>query len=301
MFGKGGFAMKKLLMIVNPVAGQKRMRASLLDVITTLSGGGYESTVLPTARRGDAVEFAKRAAEFDLVVICGGDGTLNEVIDGMLSVGATTPVGYIPCGSTNDFGSSMGLPLDVRRAAKVITGGMPHPLDIGKMCGRIFSYVASFGAFTATSYNAPQEVKNVLGHAAYVLEGIRDLPSIRPYRLSFETADGKTYKGDYVFGAIANSTSFGGVIHLKEELVSTNDGLFEVLLIKMPKNLIEFNTILNSLSNSEFNNKCCEFFKSSSLKITSEVPIAWSLDGEYLLTEGTVEMTTLRGAVNLVK
>ena len=219
----------------------------------------------------------------------------------MISAGATTPLGYIPCGSTNDFGSSMGLPLDVRRAAKLITTAMPRPLDIGKMCGRIFSYVASFGAFTATSYNAPQEVKNVFGHAAYVLEGIRDLSSIRPNKLSFVTADGKTYRGDYVFGAIANSTSFGGVIHLKEELVSLNDGLFEVLLIKMPKNIIDLNTILNSLSLSEFDNNCFEFFKTASLQITSEEPIAWSLDGEYLQTAGTVEMTALRGAVNFVK
>ena len=293
--------MKKLLMIVNPVAGTKRLRTTLLDVLTILSSGGYESTVLPTARRGDAVEFAKRASKYDLVVCCGGDGTLNEVIGGMISAGATTPLGYIPCGSTNDFGSSMGLPLDVRRAAKLITTAMPRPLDIGKMCGRILSYVASFGAFTATSYNAPQEVKNIFGHAAYVLEGIRDLSSIRPNKLSFVTADGKTCRGEYVFGAIANSTSFGGVIHLKEELVSLNDGLFEVLLIKMPKNIIDLNTILNSLSLSEFDNNCFEFFKTASLQITSAEPIAWSLDGEYLQTAGTVEMTALRGAVNFVK
>lgn len=293
--------MKKLLMILNPVAGTRRMRTTLLDVITILSSGGYESTVLPTARRGDAVEFAKRAAKYDLVVCCGGDGTLNEVINGMIFAGATTPLGYIPCGSTNDFGTSMGLPLDVRRAAKLITTAMPRPLDIGKMCGRIFSYVASFGAFTATSYNAPQEVKNVFGHAAYVLEGIRDLSSIRPNKLSFVTADGKTYSDEYVFGAIANSTSFGGVIRLKEELVSLNDGLFEVLLIKMPKNIIDLNTILNSLSLSEFDNNCFEFFKTSTLTITSDEPIAWSLDGEYLQTAGTVEMTALRGAINFVK
>lgn len=291
---------KKLLMIVNPVAGTKRLKPALLDVVSIFSAGGYRTTVMVTGRRGDATEFAAHGGEYDLVVCCGGDGTLNEVVSGMLDAGVTIPLGYIPCGSTNDFASSMSISADVKKAAHAIADGMPLPLDVGKFNDSYFTYVASFGAFTAASYSAPQDVKNVLGHAAYVFEGIKDLSSIKPYPMRFNCG-GKIIEGEYVFGAIANSTSFGGIVKLKDELVSLNDGMFEVLLIKMPRTLGDLNIIINSLTTSSFDNSRFEFFKASELTVLPSEPTAWSLDGEYKRTDGEVMIKNLHGAVNFVK
>lgn len=292
--------LKKLLLIVNPVAGKKRLKNMLLDVVQIFARGGYATTVMVTGRRGEASDFAAHGGEYDLIVCCGGDGTLNEVISGMLDHGVTIPLGYIPCGSTNDFATSMGISSDIKKAAESIANGLPLPLDVGKFGDRYFSYVSSFGAFTATSYTTAQDVKNILGHTAYVLEGIKDLQSIKPYHLKFVSGD-TVYEDDYVFGAIANSTSFGGIVKLKNELVSLNDGLFEVLLIKMPKTLADLNVIINALTTSNFENKRFAFFKASRLTITSDEPIAWSLDGEYMRTEGEVAMTNLHGAINFIK
>ena len=292
--------LKKLLLIVNPVAGKKRLKNMLLDVVQIFARGGFATTVMVTGRRGEASEFAACGSEYDLIVCCGGDGTLNEVISGMLDHGVTIPLGYIPCGSTNDFAASMGISSDIKKAAESIANGLPLPLDVGKFGDRHFTYVSSFGAFTATSYTTAQDVKNVLGHTAYVFEGIKDLQSIKPYRMKFVSGDA-VYEGEYVFGAIANSTSFGGIVKLKNELVSLNDGLFEVLLIKMPKTIADLNVIINSLTTSNFENTRFEFFKASKLTITSEEPIAWSLDGEYMRTEGEVAMSNLHGVINFIK
>ena len=292
--------LKKLLLIVNPVAGKKRLKPLLLDVVQIFARGGYATTVMVTGRRGEATEFVAQGGSYDLIVCCGGDGTLNEVVSGMLDHGVTIPLGYIPCGSTNDFATSMGISMDVRKSAEAIANGLPLPLDVGKFGERYFTYVSSFGAFTAASYTTAQDVKNILGHAAYVLEGIKDLQSIKPYRLKFVLED-TVYEGDYVFGAIANSTSFGGIVKLKDELVSLNDGLFEVLLVKMPRTIADLNAIINALTTSNFENKRFEFFKASKLTISSAEPIAWSLDGEYMRTEGEVQMTNLHGVVNFIK
>ena len=197
-------------------------------------------------------------------------------------------------------GASMGIPADIKKAAHAIANSMPLPLDVGKFDDSYFTYVASFGAFTAASYNAPQDVKNVFGHAAYVFEGIKDLGSIKPYHVKL-VADGRELSGEYVFGAVANSTSFGGIVRLKDELVSLNDGMFEVLLIKMPKMLGDLSTIINSLTNSRFDNDRFEFFKASELVVTPAEPTAWSLDGEYKRTEGAVHIRNLHGAVNFIK
>ena len=291
---------KKLLLIVNPVAGKMRIKGALMDVIRIFAEGDFAVTVMVTNRRGDAVEFAGAGAAYDLIVCCGGDGTLNEVISGMLTAGISIPLGYIPCGSTNDFGSSMGLSSNIKKAAHAIADGMPRPLDVGKFGDRYFTYVASFGAFTAASYSASQDVKNVLGHAAYVFEGIRDLQSIKPQHMKFET-ENEVYEGDYVFGAIANSTSFGGIVKLSDKIVSLNDGLFEVILIKMPKTLGDLNVIINSLTTSNFENSRFDFFKTSSLEIVPELPTAWSLDGEYLRTDRAIKMKNLHGAIQFVK
>ena len=292
--------LKKLLLIINPVAGKKRMKNYLLDVIQIFGRGGYSTTVFVTARRGEATEAILKAKDFDLVVCCGGDGTLNEAICGIMKYKSNTPLGYIPCGSTNDFANSMGLPLDIRKCAEAIAMGAPTPLDIGKFNDKYFSYVASFGAFTATSYSVSQDVKNFWGHAAYIFEGIKDLSSVKPYHMKL-IADDQEFEGDYVFGAIANTKSFGGIIKLKDELVSLNDGLFEVLLIKMPKNILDLNAIITSLTTSKFDNKNFEFIKASNITVIPADPIPWSLDGEYVHPDAEIKIANLHGAVDFYR
>lgn len=291
---------KKLLMIINPVAGTKKLKPLLLPVLEILANGGFTTTVMITGRRGDASAFAMCGSEYDMVLCCGGDGTLNEVINGMLRGSVTVPLGYIPCGSTNDFANSMGLPSNIKQAAMTVANGLPIPLDVGRFNQRYFTYVASFGIFTSSSYSTPQEAKNLLGRTAYVLEGMLDLQAIKTQHVKIKS-DKRTLQGDYVFGAIANSKSFGGIVKLRDELVSLNDGEFEVLLVRMPKTIGDLNTIVNSLYTSNFDNKCFDFFKASRLQIESDMPIAWSLDGEYVRTDGEVEISNLHGVIQFIK
>lgn len=291
---------KKLLFIINPVAGKKRMKNYILDVLNIFADEGFASTVMITGRRGDATRFATYGDEYDLIVCSGGDGTLNEVISGMLKAGVQTPLAYIPCGSTNDFASTMGLSLDIRKRAQSLIKAHPLPLDIGSFNDKYFTYVASFGAFTAASYSAPQDAKNFWGPLAYVFEGMKDIHSIKPYHVKF-VADGKTYEDDYVFGAIANSKSFGGIVKLKEELVCLNDGLFEVLLIKMPKTIADLNTIISSLTTSDFNNVHFEFFKAEKLTVMPEEFFPWSLDGEYVHPREEIKVKNLHGIIDFCK
>ena len=253
-----------------------------------------------TGRRGDATRFASYGAEYDLIVCAGGDGTLNEVISGMLKSDVHTPLGYIPCGSTNDFATSMGISTNIKKCAESIVSAQPLPLDVGSFNDKYFTYVASFGAFTAASYSAPQDAKNFWGPIAYVFEGIKDLQSIKPYHVKFTSGD-EVYEDDYVFGAIANSTSFGGIVKLKDELVCLNDGLFEVLLIKMPQNIVDLNNIITNLSTNNFDKRHFDFFKASKLTVSPSEILPWSLDGEYVLPKEDITVENLHGIIEFCK
>lgn len=217
--------MKRLLLILNPCSGKKRANRALAEIVSIFNRGGYDVTVYTTAARGDATQVAaSRCREFDCVVCAGGDGTFNEVVSGVYAAGSDTPIGYIPAGSTNDFASSMHLSRNLLQAARDIVEGEPRTLDLGSFNGRCFSYVASFGAFTRASYATSQSVKNALGHLAYVLGGIKELPSIRSRHVRFLLDHETVLEDDYIFGAISNSTSVAGILTLSPEIVDMNDG-----------------------------------------------------------------------------
>ena len=206
--------MKKLLFIMNPFAGQKRANKFLPDIISLYNRAGYDVTTYMTGGPGDATSVAARLApDVDLIVCCGGDGTLNETISGVLHRGVDTPLGYIPAGSTNDFASTLKLSGNIMQAAQDILEGSPKSYDVGDFGGRYFSYVASFGAFTRTSYTTPQSSKNALGHTAYLLEGIQEISQLRKEHIRMEM-DGQVVEDDFLFGAISNSTSAGGILSL---------------------------------------------------------------------------------------
>ncbi|MBR5586817.1 MAG: diacylglycerol kinase family lipid kinase [Clostridia bacterium] len=293
----------KAMIIINPRAGKMRARTALFDVAETFCRAGYTPVVQITAERGDGTRFAIKAAKekFDLVVCCGGDGTLNEVITGIVSSGSDIPLGYIPTGSTNDFARTLGLNSVPKKAAQAIVSGAPSYIDAGKFGdSRYFSYIASFGMFTAASYNTQQTTKNVMGHMAYVLEGIRDIGLVKPYHLKVSTPE-KIYEGDYIFGSVTNSTSVGGIVKLEKSLVDLNDGLFEVALIKNPKDVAEFSRILIGLSNSDMSDPMFEFFKASELTFEAEEEFSWALDGEEASPGKVVEVKNINNAIKIVR
>ena len=293
--------LKSLHLIINPNAGVRQGRCFLPEMISLFNRAGWLCSVYVTEKRGDAADFARlHAGEANLVVACGGDGTLNEVITGLLQGGHKTPLGYIPCGSTNDFANGLELPLAPLLACDSIIFGQPRPLDTGLFgSNRYFSYTASFGAFTSVSWSTPQNVKNVIGHAAYILEGIRSLTDIRPIHMKIN-ADGREYEDDYIFGAVCNSTSLGGVLKLDDSEVHMSDGLFEALLIPFPQDLIALNRIITALRTRHYDDPSLLFLRASVFTFSGSSDIKWTLDGEEADGASTVEIRNIHNAVTLL-
>lgn len=292
---------KRMLMIFNAHAGTMKLKNYFMQVVDLFCEHNIDVTVYSTKIKGDATRVVKqRAKEFDLLVCCGGDGTLNEVVTGMMQIKDSPPIGYIPAGTTNDFAASMQIPLNILQAAKQIVCGTEYKLDVGAFNTRHFCYVASFGAFTESSYSAPQKMKNTLGHLAYVLEGVKDLSNIRPYKLRIETPK-ETWEGEYLFGSVSNSTSLGGVLKLNPNEVQMDDGLFEVLLIKAPKTPAEMQKIINGLLTQQYDGEIISFFSTPAITFYPTPIIPWALDGEYEKGAEEVRIRNLQQAIRLIK
>lgn len=292
--------MKKLLLIVNPCSGKKKTARYLSQIISIFNRADYAVTVHITSDRGEATAVAaERAADFDVIACAGGDGTFNEVISGMVSANATCPLGYIPAGSTNDFANSLGLSTNILQAARDILDSEPVSFDVGRFGERYFSYVASFGAFTRASYATSQSVKNALGHLAYILGGIKEIPSIHGYDVKFETQDGEVFEDSYIFGAISNSTSVGGVLTLDDSLVDLSDGLFELLLIRKPKNAVELGKCVSALLRQNYDSPMITFCPARKVTITADPGMDWTLDGEQEYGHTTVVAENLFHAIRV--
>ena len=293
--------MKKMLFVMNPFAGLKRANRHLTDILLTFSQAGYEVLTHMTLGQGDAVEVVERhGKDVDLVVCCGGDGTLNETVTGLLRAGADTPVGYIPAGSTNDFAASLKLSTNIPRAAQEIVEGQPVRYDVGKFGDRYFSYVASFGAFTKSSYTTPQSIKNALGHTAYVLSGITELSQISNEHIRMEI-DGQVVEDDFLFGAICNSTSVGGILTLDPKVVDMGDGLFEILLIRAPQSLAEISECIQALQNQQYNCAIMTFRSARKVRIYASPDMPWTLDGEKEDGHEMVDVENLHHAIQLIQ
>lgn len=274
---------QRVLLMVNPMAGRQKIRNELLYVVDTLTKAGYE-TIIYTTQGKDATRdlLAEKDSQFDRVICCGGDGTFNEILSATMHWNKRPILGYIPAGTTNDFAAGLKLPSDIREAAMNIVRGTPHTVDAGLFNTSYFSYVASFGAFTETSYSTPQNFKNALGHLAYILEGIKEIPAFTSYTVCVE-ADGQIYKDSYIFGAVSNARSVGGILKISDSLVDLNDGVFEVMMIKMPKTLMALSAIVTSLTSLnplKYDPSMFLFLQTKELKITFEQEMVWSLDGE---------------------
>ena len=292
--------MKKLLFVMNPYAGMRRANRFLTDILSLFNGRGYEVTVHMTAGPGDGARAVEAmAGRADLVVCAGGDGTFNETVTGLLRSGLDLPLGYIPCGSTNDFAASLHIPATPLKAAESIVNGHPFYLDVGRHNDRYFAYVASFGAFTRSSYSVPQATKNALGHFAYILEGMKDLDSLRPYRCRVETGE-EIFEGEFIFGAVCNSTSLGGIMKLDPSRVQMDDGAFELLLLRMPKTAIDLQSLIAAISRMDYNGPGVIFRHVQQVTVTTDEDLPWSLDGEYAPSAPRVELRNLPGAIPLM-
>ena len=293
--------MKKLLLIANPCAGMRKANRHMVDIISVLNRGGYDVSVHVTQQRGDAAKIAsQRAKDMDVVACCGGDGTFNETVTGILESGVDVPLGYIPAGSTNDFANSLQLPGNLLEAAQRIVEGTPCYYDIGRFGDRYFSYVASFGAFTKASYSTPQSVKNALGHTAYLLEGIQEISQIKDVHVMLETDD-EVIEDNFLFGAICNSTSLGGILTLDPKQVDMSDGKFEVLLVRAPRDLLEVRDCIQALQKQQYDCGMITFRSTSRVKVWASPLMSWTLDGEGEDGHKEVEIVNLHRAIRLLK
>ncbi len=275
--------MKTLLFIYNSTSGKGKISAELSPVVDLFSKAGYLVTTCPTQCKGDATRLAQELGpNFDRVVCAGGDGTLSETVSGLLELEHPPVLGYIPTGSTNDCAATLHLPKDsVKAAALVSSDILPRPLDIGRLNGRSFVYVAAFGAFTEVAYDTPQELKNTFGHLAYIMAGIASIPSITPYHLKIEYDD-QVIEDDFYYGMVCNTVSVGGMKTLHANQVVLDDGLFEVVLIKRPVGILELGASLQSLiQKTSIEGSALISFQASKLTFTCDQPIPWTIDGEY--------------------
>lgn len=292
--------MEKMLFVYNPRSGKGLIRNHLSMIIETFSTGGYDVTVYPTKKEKDARDVVReRAHEFEIIVCSGGDGTLDEVVTGMMDSGVCLPIGYIPAGSTNDFGNSLGIPKQMEQAARLIVDGEPFACDVGKFNEDYFVYVAAFGVFTDVSYQTNQDLKNVLGHAAYILEGMKRMGNWKSVFLRIESEE-FTGEGEFVFGMITNSNSVGGFKGLPGKNIELNDGLFEVMLVRTPQNLIDWQEVITAVLTKDETSKNVVRFKAHRLTISSDEPVAWTRDGENGGEHTFVEMTNMKQVLKIM-
>ena len=294
--------MKKLMMIVNPSAGRGGYRYYFGEAMKTLADGGFRTELFFTGGPEDATEFARAyAAEFDTVACIGGDGTLSEVIGGLMKIPNPPPIGYIPMGTTNDVASTIGLPKnDTIGAARRIVEGTPHPFDVGGFGkDRYFAYIAAFGAFTEVSYATPQDQKRALGHLAYVLQGAQQLGKIEKLPVRVEYDDG-IFEGELVYGSMSNSTSVAGIVRLRDEMVSLGDGMSELVLVQDPGTIDAYGEMITAVLTRSFDSKYLKVIQTRHARFIFDRPVAWTRDGEDGGKHRELELCNYHAPVRLI-
>lgn len=292
----------KTLFIYNPNAGKMQIKGYLYDILNIFAKAKYDLTVVPTTSSKEAFNYVlNNSNSFKRIICSGGDGTLNEVVDGLINAKAnqTIELGYIPAGSTNDFANSIKLPTNMLKSANVIVSGKPRKYDVGKFNNKHFVYIAAFGAFSEVSYATPQDMKNVIGHFAYILEGIKSLPNIKSYKLKVKSND-LVIEGNFIYGMISNTLSVGGIYKFDKKSVNLNDGLLEVTLIRTPKDLLDLGEISAFLLGQISYTEMVLTFKTNNLIIETEENIHWTLDGEYGGDPKEINIFCLKDAVKII-
>ena len=293
---------KTLMLIVNPAAGRGAYKTGFADAMHALSAAGYRVDLYFTAGRGDATAFAREhAANYDALACVGGDGTLSEVLSGLIGLDDPPPLGYFPMGTANDVATTLGLPKNnILEAVRRMTAGTPHPYDVGAFGERDhFAYIAAFGAFTEVSYATPQDQKNLLGHLAYVLQGMAALPSIESVHTRVEY-DGGVYEGDLVYGSMSNSTSVAGIVRFPEQMVSLSDGYSELVLVKNPTALEDLADLAGSVLTQRFDSDSLIVLHTKKARFRFDHPVAWTRDGESGGEHQDITLGNLHAPVKLI-
>lgn len=291
---------KKLLFIVNPVAGKSAIRTHLLKVCETFQRAGYDITLRVTLSSSDAERFARTCPEYDRLICSGGDGTLSEVVNGVVASGASIPIGYIPCGTTNDFADTLGLSYNIKKAAEFAAEGEPVLCDAGTFNGKCFTYTAAFGLFSEVAYITPQHIKSVIGRAAYLLNGAESMLDVKPQHMRI-SVNGEVIEEDLLFGMISNSKSIGGFKGLGGISVELSDGLFETVFVKMPKNFTELQLIMRAFVEKDLRREFGVYsLKSPEVRLQAFGDTPWTLDGDYGGAPAEVNVKVLPGAVRYV-
>lgn len=290
---------KKLLLVVNPISGRGIIKDHLLAIIQRLSLAGYEVSVYPTKAKGDAITKMEVANQYDLIIASGGDGTLNEVITGIVVANVDTPIGYLPAGTTNDFASNLNIPKNVYKALDICLNGNLLSIDIGQFNNRYFTYVAAFGAFTDVSYETPQTRKNLLGGFAYLIEGLLKLSTIQSYNCKITYGDHQL-EDQYILGLISNSDSLAGLKNVFGNSADLNDGLFEVTLIRAPKSIVDIHRILTDFLNKKYDPDYVDVFRTDTITIESDEELKWTLDGENGGALKSVQIKSLKQRIKIL-
>ena len=292
---------KKMLFVYNPFSGKGLVRSSLSNIIEIFTSSGYDILIHPTQGSLDGTRFVQeKASEFDRIACCGGDGTLDEVVTGMMRSGVSRPIVYLPAGSTNDFAASLGFPKGlIPTASAIAEKGTVFTCDLGRFNADYFVYVAAFGLLTEVSYETPQEMKNTLGHTAYLIEAMKRMGTWKSHHMTF-TCDEFSGEGEYVYGMITNSDTVGGIKGLAGENVELNDGLFEVTLVQTPQTLMDWQEIITAILMHDSSSKRVVRFRTRRMVIESREPVAWTRDGENGGTHTRVEVENLPGALPIV-
>lgn len=292
----------RTLLIINPVAGKMRAKRNAYAIIEMLCRNNNDISVFITGKHGDAKRYAdSNCRRFEKIVCCGGDGTLNEVISGIIEHKKRPVIGYIPCGTANDMASTLGLPSELSKSTAIAASGIPWAHDVGRFGDDLyFSYIASFGAFTKASYTTPQNVKNAFGHFAYIVDAAKELGNIKPIPMKVRW-DGGELDGKFLFGAVSNATSMGGVLKLSPDIVNLCDGKFEIILIKSPDNILEVSGIINALTHQQYDNKNIVLLHAHEAEFFVKEPVSWTVDGEAGGNHSYIKIVNVHDRISILR
>jgi YegS/Rv2252/BmrU family lipid kinase len=304
---KSFFDGKRALVVINPISGKRTTKTQLFNIARLFSVNGLETTVYTTRCKGDATDVVtRRGGNYDIVVCRGGDGTFNEIINGMMTIAPEKRplLGYIPAGSTNDLARTLQIPInDNDEAIGVILNGQPLWQDMGLFNEEVYwCYTASFGALVDTSYSTPQEMKNRLGRLAYYLSAPGALRNVHPIHLKISTAEGFEEEGDYVFCAVSNSTSIAGAIKLNRRVVHLNDGRCELLLARYPKSPADLASMVSKVVRKDYGKgDNVRLLQTRRAEFTFDAPEPWTVDGEYAGKHTHVVVENVHNAVQVFR
>lgn len=296
--------MEKILLIINAHTGRVEIRHRILDILETFTGAGYLTTCVMTQYPGHATELAQsRGADYDRVICCGGDGTVNEVLNGLMTLDRRPALGILPMGTINDYAYSLSIPGNIIKAAEIAAGQHLFPIDVGSFNGRYFSYVSGFGLFTDVTYETNQGAKNVLGIVAYWLEGIKRVSSIKKYRVRVEH-DGGVLEEECIVGLFSNSVSIAGIRTAYQNAL-LDDGKLEICLIRPPKTLSAMRDLIDALLNvrqisdmeeSDF----VTVIHTKKAIVTCNEPLSWTVDGENGGAFALAEIQAYQQAITVI-